>query len=626
MSNIVPGSILDTTVTTVTNQFSRLEDMKTRYEAALSAALAELAKIEVGDVRPPSPWAMPEVKPPLVQLDSLPQHTPPAINIPGPPADLNLGSLLSNLDVGDMGALPDVPDAPLVTLPTAPGLAAFTPPTRPSVDTSVELPAAPTIAMPEMEQLTQITLPDFVFPELPTFDATPPNAGGLTVPNVFINWKEPEYESELLDELVEKVREMMAGGTGLPAPIEDALFARARERLSDESRRAEQQAVDTWAARGFTLPPGMLQAQLDEVRQGERLKVAELNRDVFIEAAKWEIESIRFAVTQGIALEQAAMNLYENTVKRLFEVARFGAESQIAVFNAQVSLFNAQSGAFRVLADVYRTKLDGALAKLTAYKTAIEGQAVKGQINEQKVKVFQARLEAVRSSTEVFKTLMQGAQVRADVIKSQFDAYRTDMQAFAESLNAEKLKFDAYEAQIRGETAKVGLFDSQVRAYAATVQAAGTKADTRVKGAQLKLEAARAKVAQYTATLDGYKAQLDFGMRQAQYATTVFTANVDAWKAKAQAETTQAEAATRFADMHTRTSIAYAGLQMQEYQAKMQHAVQQAQLALEAAKAMGSFSAQLAAGAMSAAKVGADLGARVSFSHAENFETIKRYD
>ena len=82
------------------------------------------------------------------------------------------------------------------------------------------------------------------------------------------------------------------------------------------------------------MPPGMLQAQLDEVRQGERLKSAELNRDILVEAAKWEIESIRFAVTQGIALEQAAMNLYENTVKRLFEVARFGAESQIAVFNA----------------------------------------------------------------------------------------------------------------------------------------------------------------------------------------------------------------------------------------------------------------------------------------------------
>ena len=65
---------------------------------------------------------------------------------------------------------------------------------------------------------------------------------------------------------------------------------------------------------------------------------------------------------------------------------------------------------------------------------------------------------------------------------------------------------------------------------------------------------------------------------------------------------------------------------MTEYQTKMQHAVSQAQLALEAAKAMGSFSAQLAAGAMSAANVSAKLGADVSFSHGENFETIRRYD
>ncbi len=59
---------------------------------------------------------------------------------------------------------------------------------------------------------------------------------------------------------------------------------------------------------------------------------------------------------------------------------------------------------------------------------------------------------------------------------------------------------------------------------------------------------------------------------------------------------------------------------------KLKFDAYEAQIALEAAKAMGSFSAQLAAGAMSAAKVGADLGARVNFSHAENFETIRRYD
>lgn len=62
----------------------------------------------------------------------------------------------------------------------------------------METPDPPKIDMPDMEALEKITLPDFVFPDLPTFDATPPDARGITVPNVFINWAEPVYASEVL--------------------------------------------------------------------------------------------------------------------------------------------------------------------------------------------------------------------------------------------------------------------------------------------------------------------------------------------------------------------------------------------------------------------------------------------
>ena len=68
-----------------------------------------------------------------------------------------------------------------------------------------------------------------------------------------------------------------------------------------------------------------------------------------------------------------------------------------------------------------------------------------------------------------------------------------------------------------------------------------------------------------------------------------------------------AEMQSRFADMNTRTNIAYAQMQISEYQARIQNAVQQAQIALEAAKALGQFSAQLAAGAMSAMHVSAGI-------------------
>ncbi|MFV3093498.1 hypothetical protein ACNJYG_23840 [Pseudomonas sp. GW6] len=618
---IAPDSIIGVAVDTVTDKINDLDALADKYSAELSAALADIGNIQVADVPAPTRPQAPDIQPPATNLGEMPSYAPPPLLLPEVPGGLNIDDLLADLDVGDMDDLPDPPVMIPINIPNAPGMAAIPAPVRPVIDTTVDIPEPPVFTMPEMEALEQISLPDFEFPELPTFDATPPDANGITVPDVFINWAEPAYESELLDELQGKVSSMMAGGTGLPAAVEDALFSRARERDSAETRRAVQEASDTWAARGFSMPPGMLAKQVEVIREQGRLRAAELNRDIMVEAAKWEIENIRFAVQQGMALEQLTTNLHENMAKRLFEVARFQAEAQINVFNARISLFNAQNSAFETLAQVYRTKLDGEISKLTAYKTAIDGQVALGQINQQRVDVFKAKLDAVQSNVDVYKALMQGAQVRAETIKIQFDAYRADVQAFAEQIGAEKVKFDAYQAQVQGEAAKAGAFDSQARAYASTIQGLTGKADIKVKGAQLRMDAARTKVSKFLADVDGYKATLQANLSQVQYVTTAFGAQVDAWRAQASANVADAEMQSRFADMNTRTNIAYAEMQMSEYTAKMQNAVQQAQIALESAKAVGQYTAQLAAGAMSAAHVSASISGSGSASSSDSNST-----
>lgn len=604
---IYADNILDEAADVVGRQIIKINEMSASYGSQLSAALSNIANITVDQVAPPTRPEAPGANPPVVDLGGMPTYTPSRLVVPGTPGDLNIDVLLSGLDIGDMDALPDAPTGMPIAIPEAPGMANIPAPARPAVDTTVDIPDAPNIVLPDMEALTQIVLPTFSFPQLPTFDATPPSADGLAVPSVFINWAEPVYESEVLEELQAKVSEMMAGGTGLPAAVEDALFARARERDSAETERAVKEALDTWAARDFSMPPGMLVEQVNVARERGRLRAAELNRDIMVEAAKWEIDNIRFAVSQGMALEQITANLHENTARRLFEVARFQAEAQIRVFDARINLFNAQNSAFETLAQVYRTKLDGAIAHLTAYKTAVEGQVAVGQINQQRVDVFRAKLDAVQSNVEVYKALMQGAQIRSETIRTQFDAYRADVQAFAEQIGAEKVKFDAYEARIKGESAKAGVLDSLARAYASTVQGIASKADVRVKAAQIKMEAAKTKVSKYVADIDAFKAQLDASLAEVQYVTTAYTAQVEGWKAKASASVADAEMQSRFADMSARTNIAFAEMQISEYQAKMQKAVQEAQIALEAAKAIGQYTAQLAAGAMSAANVSASI-------------------
>lgn len=618
---IAPDSILGVAVSTVTDKIEALDTIANSYNSQLSSALANIGDIQVADVASPTRPDVPQVPVPDVPLGEMPIYTSVQLRLPQAPSPIDIEGLLGDLNIQDLD-VPDAPDMPLVVLPDTPGMADIALPVKPVVDTDIHLPDAPQIDMPEMDALEQITLPVFEFPELPTFDSLPPDANGIVVPSVFINWTEPTYQSEILIDLQAKVRDgMQNGGTGLPPAIEDALFSRARQRDSVETERAVQEAVETWAARNFSMPPGMLVKQADVIREQGRLKAAELNRDIMIEAAKWEIENMRFMVEQGMALEQLTTNIFENTAKRLFEVARFQAESQINVFNAQVSLFNAQNSAFATLAQVYRTRLDAVMSKLTAYKTAVDGQVALGQINQQRVEVFKARLEAVTSNVEVYKAMMQGASVRSDAIKNQFDAYRAEVQAYAEQIGAEKVKVDAYEARVRGETTKVGMYESQSRAYAATIQGLASKADIQVKGAQIKMEHARTRVSKFLADVDGYKANLQANMNEVQYNTTAFTSQVDAWRAKTTAYVADAEMKSRFADMGTRTNIAYAEMQMSEYNAKMQNAIQQAQIALEAAKAVGQYTAQLAAGAMSAAHVSASISGSGSASSSDSTST-----
>ena len=601
-----PVNALATAADIVTDRMSELTAISTAFNATLMGALSTLGNIKMDNVAEPPVLPIPEEQAPPLRLDKAPDLDVNTVQFPTMPSAPSIDSMIVSLNLGDL-QVPEAPTMPALNLPDAPTMRDVPLPAEPTIDTHIDYPDAPSLALPEMETLTQISIPAFTFPTLPDFNDQPPSAASLTAPEVFVNWVEPTYASILYDELIGKVRAWMQGGTGLPAHIEDALFSRARERDSAETRRAVQEAVDTWAARGFSMPPGMLVAQTNAVREQGRLKAAELNRDILAQAAQWEIENLRFAVTQGIALEQLTQNLHENMAKRMFEVARFNAEMRINVFNAQVSLFNAQNAAFATLAQVYRTKLDGALAKLQAYRAAIEAQQAIGQLNQQKVEVFKARLQSVQTSADLFTAMMKGAEVRASVIAKEFDAYRTRVQAYAEQVGAEKVKFDAYESQVKGETAKAGMFEAQSRAYASTVQAIANKADLKVKEAQLRMDGARLKLQSFETNVGAYRAQMDAGLAQLRQQVEVFQSKVQAWQSEAQVNVSANEVQMRYADMHTRSNIAYAEMFIGRYQANIQKAVQQAQIALEAAKAMGQYSAQLAAGAMSAMNVSAGI-------------------
>ena len=612
-SDVAPDGIMGAAITTVIDQIDKLDSIAVKYRNELSSSLADIKNVKIQAVDPLVSLPIPEIPQPSLNIGAMPTYQGVAFNPPAMPEFKNIDDLLSDLELSDLD-IPDMPSMPSIQMPDKPGFANVIAPEKPSIETSVTLPDAPELRMPELAELVQIDIPNFQFPTLDDFSGVPPSLDSVVIPNVFIEWKEPQYQSEMLETIQSFIKGGLKGGTGLPPDIEEALFNRSRVRESRETERAVQEVVNEWASRNFSMPQGMQVKQIDAIREQGRLRASEHNREVLIEAAKFEIENIRFLVEQGMALEQLLSNLYSNTANRLFEAAKFNAESQISVFNAQVALFNAQNAAFETLAMVYKTKLDGALAKLSAYKTAVDAQAVIGQINEQHVQVYRAKIEAVMSNVELYKATMQGASIKADVIKNQFDAYRTEVQAYGEEIQAQKTRVEAYSEEVRAETAKVGLFETQARAYASTIQGIQAKADIKSKGISLKMEAARTWVSKYGADMEGYKAGLQASLNEVQLNTSVFVAQVEAWKSGASINVSEAEMQSRYAETQARTNISYSEMKIKEFESKLQHSIQEAQLALESAKALGQYSSQLAAGAMSAAHVSASISGSGSAS------------
>lgn len=140
------------------------------------------------------------------------------------------------------------------------------------------------------------------------------------------------------------------GGTGINAAVEDQIWQRGRDRVVNDGKRAESQTLNDFASRGFSLPPGALAARLQEIRFEQLGKTQELSRDVAIEQAKIEIETLRFAIEQAIDSRMKAMDAAANYIRAL--MSGVDASAQVAALNS-----GAKARMMSATADLYRARL-----------------------------------------------------------------------------------------------------------------------------------------------------------------------------------------------------------------------------------------------------------------------------
>ena len=508
---------------------------------------------------------------------------------------------VSPLDIPDFQSSIDSLNIPEPPPWTAPGAA----PNRPSTG-DVVLPDSPLLVMPQMPALVEINVPNFGGLALPTFSVSAPEFEATALPGI-LQWSEPSYRTEILDEALDVIRTLWSGGSGIPPAVEQAMVERALSREDMIANRELDSVAEEFSLRGFTMPTGMQAARTDQMRQDLALKKLSLNRELTIKFAEWQIENIRFGVQQAIAAENVFVNVFLNSAQRMFEAAKFQIESQLNIYNAQVALFNARMNGYQIEASVFDTLVKAELSKIEVFKAEIEAEVARGQINEQKVRTYTAQVQALQTEVEIYKARMQGAQAQSDVIRNQIEAYKADVQAYGERIQADKVRFDAYESQVKGEAAKAGIIDAEARAYAALVQGKSSAADISVKRAELIIQKNRSLVEAYIADLDAEKARIQSQSAVIQSGAQAYIADTQRFAAQAQAETVKAQVQVAAKEAELRTNVSFYQAQVQAYIGNMEQLIRKAGLVIDALKAAGQISSTLAAGAMAGVHVGATL-------------------
>ena len=220
------------------------------------------------------------------------------------------------------------------------------------------------IAAQSITDISNVPIPIKPSPVIPAFLPNPDEAEQKFRTNFaeLFNQLEPEFEvefNEFLARFFPQIDECLQssidtwlcntinnGATGIPTDVENQIWERSRARELKDFGRRDDELVRTWANRGFSMPTGALFDAQQIAQEDLTEKISTHSRDVAIKQAEIQIETIKFAVAEGIKLRLGALDV---AIKYL-QVWLGNAQISVAYANATIL---ARSHLYQALAAYY---------------------------------------------------------------------------------------------------------------------------------------------------------------------------------------------------------------------------------------------------------------------------------
>lgn len=510
-------------------------------------------------------------------------------------------------------------DAPVPTFPDAPTLtAAPDMPVAPVYDDIGDIPSyedlVSGIPFPMLREIILPPVPDIDLDSI-QFTASRPVFTGSELDESGFAYVDDPYDQLLIDETRQAILDMMAGRSGLPPAVENALFERAREREIELAERAVSEAEEEWASRGNAYPGGPLAMRVARVRQEAYNKVSQLNRDTFIEAWKIQIEQFRYAVAQGIALETLWAQLYNEAMGRKLQAARFSLDLAISVYNAKVARFQAEAMLYKTDAEVYRERLQGELAKVQVYAEQLRGQQIIGQLNQQDVEIYRTRVESLLVNAQVYTARIEGYRAAIESQRAKAEAYRAEIDAVRAMIDSNTALVQQYSEQVRAEGIKLETWRIRADVYGTKVAGWTAKYNASLEAARTDVAKLEANAAAYNATVAGARGQVDLERTRIDALTSANAQKLTAYQVESTSVDTRNRAVLQRALAGLERYKAIADIEVKNAEINISNLFNVYNSLMRGRETVATTLAQLAAGAMSAANVSASIGDSSSSSY-----------
>lgn len=490
---------------------------------------------------------------------------------------------------------------------------------------------------PELFPLTLPDSPDIEFPELPTFESlnlpAPPDITEHTfnetrpifneeVPDADkeFDYAFTEYSSALLDQTRDEVSRMLQGGTGLPPAIEQMIFDRSRGREDSTAEKAVMEAMDEYGARGFSLPSGIMDARVREARQRNQEQSNALNRELTIQVHQAEIENLRFAVQQGIALENILTQLHIQSEQIQLQAAQTVVQLALDVFRARVEVYNAEVQAYRADAEVFAQLIRAEISKVEVYRAQLEGERVKGELNQQKLDLYRSRLESLNTLVAVYTSEVNAANTVAQTNETLIRGYASRIDAFRSEVQAKESEFNAWSASIQGELGKIQGYEAETRAFSARTSAyeAGVRAESMEP--QIKIERERLKAQQFQARIEGARAEIAAESERVRSLASLYNADASIYAASGQVAASEADANTRQFQAKLQERIATSEQALKNAELEINQLVSLTQQVVQSKQGASQAASQLAAASWSAINASASISERGSATNSWGYD------